>query len=96
MPFQPTVEWEPSGGGILEENVITSLEFEKVLMPGKFSHTDFNFKTPSMNLAANIDSVIAIGGNSQYEIYDYPGEYIEKAPGETLVKVRMEEEIWQA
>ncbi len=92
LPTQPVVEWDPTGGGILEEHVITSLEFEKVLMPGKFAHTEFNFKTPSMNLAANIDSVIDIGGNSQYEIYDYPGEYTEKTPGETLVKVRMEEE----
>jgi len=92
LPSQPTVEWEPKGGRVQKEDAITSLEFEKVLMPGGFSHTDFNFKTPSMNLAANISSVIAIGGNSQYEIYDYPGEYNEKNPGEILAKVRMEED----
>ncbi len=92
LPTQPIVEWEAQGSGLQEEDVINSLEFEKEFRPGKFSHTDFNFKTPSTSLAANEPSVISIGGNNQYEIYDYPGEYEKKANGQNLAKVRMEEE----
>ena len=92
LPTQPTVEWDAQGSGLQEEDVINSLEFEKEFRPGKFSHTDFNFKTPSTSLAANEPSVISIGGNNQYEIYDYPGEYEKKANGQALAKIRMEEE----
>ncbi|MBZ5566083.1 MAG: type VI secretion system tip protein VgrG, partial [Acidobacteriia bacterium] len=31
-------------------------------------------------------------GNSAYEIYDYPGEYLNKAQGSSLAKLRMQEE----
>jgi len=92
IPTQPKVNWEPKGSGLQEEDVITSLEFEKELRPGKFAHTDYNFKTPSTSLAAEEPSVIDIGGNGKYEIYDYPGEYPKKADGATLAKVRMQEE----
>ena len=40
----------------------------------------------------NVDTTISVNGNSQYEIYDYPGEYLKKAEGDDLVKLRMEEE----
>jgi type VI secretion system secreted protein VgrG len=43
-------------------------------------------------LAVNVDTTISVNGNSKYEIYDYPGEYLKKAQGNDLVKLRMEEE----
>lgn len=92
VPNQPKANFEPRGSGTQDKDVITSLEFEKEIRPGKFSHTDFNFKTPSTKLAAEEASVINIGGNDKYEIYDYPGEYPKKANGATLAKIRMQEE----
>ena len=92
VPTQPSAKWQPKGSGLKEEDVITWLEFEKEIRPGKFSHTDYNFKKPSINLAVEEPSVIDIGGNGQYEIYDYPGEYLKKADGAALAKVRMQEE----
>lgn len=32
------------------------------------------------------------GGNGKFEIYDYPGEYSKKNQGDTIAKIRMEEE----
>jgi type VI secretion system secreted protein VgrG len=92
LPIQPQVRWEPEGSGILEEDVITGLEFEKVLMSGKFAHTDYNFKTPHTNLTADSPSLIEIGGNQQYEIFDFPGEYWTREEGDTLARIRMETE----
>lgn len=92
VPTQPAVRWEPEGSELSDEDVITRLEFEKEIRPGKFSHTDYNFKTPSANLAAEESSMFEIGGNAQYEIYDYPGEYAKQVDGATLAKVRMQEE----
>ena len=92
IPGQSKVSWGPKGSGLEEEDVITSLRFEKELRPGKFAHTDFNFKTPLTSLSAQEPSVIDIGGNGKYEIYDFPGEYINKGQGANLAKVRMQEE----
>ena len=65
---------------------------EQELRPGKYALTDYNFETPSTSLAVNVASTVNVGGNGKYEVYDYPGEYLKKAQGEQLAKIRMEEE----
>jgi type VI secretion system secreted protein VgrG len=65
---------------------------EQELRPGKYALADYNFETPSTSLAVNVSSTINVGGNVKYEIYDYPGEYLKKAQGEQVVRIRMEEE----
>lgn len=92
VPNQPKANFEPKGSGTHEKDVITSLEFEKEIRPGKYTHTDYNFSMPSTKLEAEEKSVIEIAGNDKYEIYDYPGEYPKKANGSTLAKIRMQEE----
>jgi len=92
VPNQAKANYEPRGSGTQEKDVITSLEFEKEIRPGKYTHTDYNFTMPSTKLEAEEKSVIDIGGNDKYEIYNYPGEYPKKANGATLAKIRMQEE----
>ena len=41
---------------------------------------------------SNSKSIVGLPGIDKYEIYDYPGEYLEKGDGDTEVKLRMEEE----
>ena len=60
--------------------------------PGKWTHTDFNFETPSALLQASTGTLVDIPGASRYEIYDYPGGYTTRNEGEAAVKIRMEEE----
>ncbi len=65
---------------------------EQELRPGKYALTDYNFQTPNTSLMANVQTVAEIGGNTKYEIYDYPGIHINKSEGDTVTKLRMEEE----
>ena len=51
----------------------------------------YNFETPSLNLRVAAPGRV---GNAKLEIYDYPGEYQKVAEGESLVRLRMEEEEW--
>ena len=44
-------------------------------MSGKYTHTDYNFKTPSTSLLASEPTIDVVGGNSGFELFDYPGEY---------------------
>ena len=72
--------------------MITVCQMDQELRPGRYALTDYNFETPSTSLAANVDSVVDVGGNARFEVYDYPGEYEKKPQGEDLVKLRIQEE----
>jgi type VI secretion system secreted protein VgrG len=91
-PNQPSVRCRMDGGNVGKEHVVTSCEIEQELKPGKYALTDYNFETPSLNLMSDVTTNVVVGGNTAYEIYDYPGEYEKKPQGESLAKLRMEEE----
>lgn len=91
-PEQASARYNYTGGTALEEDVISTWEMEQGLRSGKYALTDYNFETPSTSLLANVSSTVHVGGNGNYEMYDYPGEYLKKAQGEQVVKLRMEEE----
>lgn len=91
-PEQNEAKWEAQGSGALTEDVITSFQWEQILRPGKYAVTDYNFETPSTSLDAEMKTTIEVGGNGKFEIYDYPGEYSKKNQGDTIAKIRMEEE----
>jgi type VI secretion system secreted protein VgrG len=76
------------GSAVLER--ISEWTVEKRIRPGKFAHVDYNFKKPSTSLMS-IEEDQKSHARADYEIYDYPGEYLEKADGDKYAKVRMEE-----
>jgi len=91
-PEQPEARCNFALGALLDEDTVTAWQMEQELRPGKYALTDYNFETPSTSLAVNVDTTVNGGSNGKYEIYDFPGEYLKKAQGEQLVKIRMEEE----
>ncbi|HEY6945456.1 MAG TPA: type VI secretion system tip protein TssI/VgrG [Candidatus Acidoferrum sp.] len=80
------------GGTFLKEDLVESWGAEQELRPGKYALTDYNFQTPNTSLMANVQTVAEIGGNTKYEIYDYPGIHTKKSEGDDVTKIRMEEE----
>ena len=95
-PVQHKVRFNYTPGAVvLHEDVVESWGAEQQLRPGKYALTDYNFQTPNTSLMANVSTVAEIGGNTNYEIYDYPGIHTKKAEGDKLTKIRMqEEEAW--
>jgi type VI secretion system secreted protein VgrG len=91
-PGHATVGYNLVSGGIDDEDVIHSWTLEQELRSGKYTLTDYNFKTPSANLLASEPSVIEVGGNSIFELFDFPGEYTTRGDGTTFAKIRMQEE----
>src|ERR1700722_13428274 len=91
-PNQATAQYNQAGGGLDVDDVVTGWNMEQELRSGKCSLTDYNFETPSANLMSNEPSVVTVGGNTKYEIYDYPGEYLNQSQGGTLARIRMQEE----
>ncbi len=59
---------------------------------GKYAISDYNFEKPTTSLLADTKSVVSLQKNTSLEFYDFPGDYMEKENGSTLVKLRMEAE----
>lgn len=74
-----------------EPGVVTELSLSQELHAGKYSHTDYNFETPSNDLRTSAPTRVSVGGNTGFEIYDYPGRYAEVDVGEKVAKLRIEE-----
>ncbi len=90
-PKQETARYQTSGSGLLEEDVLTSLEMMQEIKAGKYTLSDFNFETPGTDLKVEAPSQQELGPGER-EYYDYPGGFSKRADGDRLTKIRMEEE----
>jgi type VI secretion system secreted protein VgrG len=64
--------------------------FARELEPGVYAHDDFDFERPSVELLAK-KSHIRSHDHADYEVYDFPGEYLMKPDGEQYAGARIEE-----
>ncbi|HUA65090.1 MAG TPA: type VI secretion system tip protein TssI/VgrG [Alphaproteobacteria bacterium] len=69
---------------------INEWAMEKEVRPVKTALNDYNFQTPKASLLSNTNTSRQ-HGKAQYEIYDYPGGYLDTGSGDKLVQVRLDE-----
>ncbi len=92
IPFQPTVTYETARGGGYQEDRILAWEKGQGLRSGKTTNWDFQFQMPDKNCeavaqvldtvqAGTISHKLQVGGNSAFELYDYPGGYCKRFDG---------------
>jgi type VI secretion system secreted protein VgrG len=91
-PGQESAGYNMVSGGHDADDVVNSWNIEQELRTGKYTLTDYNFKTPSASLLATESTIVSVGGNASFEIFDYPGEYATRGDGSTFAKLRMQEE----
>lgn len=86
IPFYP-----PAENLNREVEHIRTWEVEMEAQSGGFVVKDFNFKTPKDDISAQL---AAPKGHdlSEFEQFEYPAEYEEFSQGETLAKVRLQEQ----
>ena len=85
-PHQKTARYDFRGGSVVYEDVITEWQYQEEFRPGKWTQTDYNFETPSSSLA------VTASGKNPYEIYEYPGSHQVRPAGESLAKIRLQEQ----
>ncbi len=96
---QEKAELDASPDSRKEEDLIASWRVEQVLQPGNYALSDYNFIDPGTDLLVGATSAISTGHNTDYEVYDYPGDYVnlggeddgKLARGDAVVQVRREE-----
>jgi type VI secretion system secreted protein VgrG len=90
-PSSP-ISYDTQVGGLEDPEVITNWHVGQEVRTGKYSVTDYNFTTPSTSLLANDPTVVDLPASQPLELFDYPGLHTAKDQGDTVAKVRMQEE----
>lgn len=90
-PSSP-ISYDLQVGGLTDPEVIDNWHVAQEVRTGKYSVTDYNFTTPSTSLLANDPTVVDLSASQPLELYDYPGLHTTKDQGDTVAKVRMQEE----
>jgi type VI secretion system secreted protein VgrG len=86
IPYLPPTE----AGSSRWRDYIHSWKFSKSVRPGKYAHTDYDFKKPKSDLSSNALQPRS-HSYADYEIYDYPGEYEAPPDGENYARYRIQE-----
>jgi len=73
-----------------EQERVTDWHLEREIQPGRYVIDDYDFERPSVELQVKT-KFKRDNAHADYEIYDYPGEYVKKNEGEHFVQARMEE-----
>jgi type VI secretion system secreted protein VgrG len=89
LPGNEEVAYNPAPGNVHADCIYDWATTQEVL-PGVYSLQDFDFEKPSVDLAAK-STLERDHANAAFEIYDYPGEYLEEQGGKGYAKARIEE-----
>ena len=89
-PGYETVVYRPPSKALVGRECISEWVMEKEVQPGAYELNDFDFKSPKKVLRAK-SGISRNHERADLEVYDYPGEYLEHAEGESYAKVRIEE-----
>ena len=94
LPVCPSspVSYDTIVKGLADPEVLTNWHVGQEVRTGKYSVTDYNFTTPSTSLLANDPTVVDLPASHPLELFDYPGLHTTKDQGDTVAKVRMQEE----
>jgi type VI secretion system secreted protein VgrG len=89
-PDHDQIKFRPADLGVSDEKYIMDWIVETRVQPGFYALNDFDFKNTKKDLLARA-KVSREHAAADFEIYDYPGEYIESKDGEEYAKKRIEE-----
>ncbi len=89
FPGYEEIPYRPAGSTSPIEH-IGGWTLEQAIQPGVYALNDYDFEKPKKDLLAR--SVIQRDhAAADFEIFDYPGEYIENTDGDSYAKVRIQE-----
>ena len=91
LEHKATIAYYPPGKETrADEEFIHACTFNQNVRPGSVAHTDFDFTKPKADLTAKA-KLIEKHERADYEIFDYPGEYLQADDGEHYARARVDE-----
>jgi len=91
IPGYETIPYYPPDSTVVHEDErIHKWSTSKCVQPGAYALDEFDFERPKTDLAVN-SSIARTHTRCDYEIYDYPGEYVQTDHGNAYARTRIEE-----
>jgi type VI secretion system secreted protein VgrG len=84
------VQYRPQTESLREREYIRKWRCRRRVQSGIYSHKDFDFKVPRKALLTSA-RIERPGAATEYELYDYRGEFVKVAEGEDYARRRIEE-----
>jgi len=84
------IQYRPPTDSLREREYISDWSFRHRVQPGIYTHTDFDFKVPNKNLVSS-SNVTRQHAAANMEVFDFPGDFLETADGESHARHRIEE-----
>jgi type VI secretion system secreted protein VgrG len=78
-----------SGTG--RHNVVDAWQLQGHFLPNKWAHKDYDFESPKKDLNTNTKTVVGYQKAGDFEVFDWPGGYVDKGKGQNRSKKRMEQ-----
>lgn len=82
--------YQADGSTVRKDEHVSRWYVSKEVQPGVYALNEFDFEKPKASLDAS-SSVARPHSKSEYEVYDYPGEYLETIDGDRYARTRIEE-----
>lgn len=80
----------PTDSAVQEANRLRSWRAARQMRSGAFSSSDYDFTRPKASLLARLNRPLK-QVHADYEVYDYPGEYLTLPDGDNHVRVRLDQ-----
>jgi len=90
FPGYEEISYRSPDHAFAEGENVTDWTIEQRVQPGACALNDFDFKATKKGLRT-ASQIARDHAASDYEIYDYPGEYVEFSDGEAYARARIEE-----
>jgi len=90
FPGYETITFRQEDAGPGETDNISAWTSEQSVQPGAYVMRDFDFARPRTDLTAMLQQPRETGF-AEFEMYDYPGEYLTAGDGEAYARLRLEE-----
>ncbi len=92
FPGYDEIRYKPFDAVLTDYELVHTLTVERELQPGRYAHTDYDFKAPKRNLLTAAKATRE-GAENPFEIFDYPGEFTVTTDGEDMASVRLDEHL---
>jgi type VI secretion system secreted protein VgrG len=89
-PDYDQLKYHPTEEGVSGEHYVSDWTVETRVQPGLYALNDFDFKNTKKDLQARA-KVTRQHASAHFEVYDYPGEYLEPSDGEDCARKRIEQ-----
>ena len=88
--YQRVPYYPPHIGERREEEFVSAWAATRKIRPGAFSAIDFNFLQPSVLVTSTLSKPNQ-HERAEYEVFDYPGKFQDKAEADQQAQIRLEE-----